>query len=180
MATRTRGYALRADIAAPPSRVWTALTEPVLLTRWLGLDVRIQPRQGGHFTATIAPGLTREATIDIFDPPRRLRMIYLPPASLPALDAAVVDDYLIGRERFTVVRLLCSGAGGRSMNAHFSQAHGHGRALQRLRVLVEQQGRMAAMDGKLMTVCIARRDRGAGPVIATLLISGLKIADRRR
>jgi uncharacterized protein YndB with AHSA1/START domain len=150
MATRTRGYALRADIAAPPSRVWAALTEPVLLSRWLGLDVRVQARQGGHFTITLAPGLTREATIDIFEPPRRLRLIYQPPPSLPAMDAAVVDDFLIGREDdATVVRLLCSGVPEHDeWAAHFAQTKGiMERAVQRLRVLVEQQGRVASMDG---------------------------------
>ena len=150
MATRTRGYALRADISAPPTRVWTALTEPVLLTRWLGLDVRIQARQGGHFSVTLAPGLVREATIDIFDAPRRLRLIYQPPSGLPALDAAVVDDFLIGREEdATVVRLLCSGVpDDDEWTAHFSQTRGTmERAMQRLRVLVEQQGRIASMDG---------------------------------
>ncbi|MEO8307006.1 MAG: SRPBCC domain-containing protein [Pseudomonadota bacterium] len=151
MATRTRGYALRADISAPTSRVWTALTEPVLLARWLGVDPRIQPRQGGHFSVTLAPGLARQATIDIFDPPRRLRLIYLPPPSLPALDAAVVDDFLIGWEdESTVVRVLCSGVPDNdAWTAHFSQTRGTmERAMARLRVLVEQQGRIASMDGK--------------------------------
>jgi uncharacterized protein YndB with AHSA1/START domain len=150
MANGTRGYALRADISAPTSRVWTALTEPVLLSRWLGVDVRIQPRKGGHISVTLAPGLTREATIDIFEPTRRMRLIYLPPPLLPAFDAAVVDDFLIGREEdSTVVRLLCSGVPtNEEWNAHFGQTRtAMERALVRLRVLVEQQGRMAAMDG---------------------------------
>jgi uncharacterized protein YndB with AHSA1/START domain len=150
MATRTRGYALRADISAPPSRVWVALTEPVLLSRWLGMEARIQARQGGHFSVTLAPGLTREATIDIFEPPRRMRLIYQPPPHLPALDAAVVEDFLIGREEdSTVVRLLCSGVPeDDEWAAYFSQTRGTmERAVQRLRVLVEQQGRVASMDG---------------------------------
>lgn len=149
MPTRTRGYALRADVTAPISRVWTALTEPVLLSRWLGMNVSIQARQGGHFAVTLAPGLEREATIDIFEPPRRLRLIYLLPPDLPALEAAVVDDYLIDREdNFTVVRLLCSGVpGDDGWTAHFNQTRAAmERALARLTVLVEQQGRVAPMD----------------------------------
>jgi uncharacterized protein YndB with AHSA1/START domain len=149
MATRTRGYALRADIDAPPSRVWTALTEPVLLTRWLGMDVRIQARQGGHYSVTLTNGLVREATIDVFEPPRRLRLMYLPPPDLPALDAVIVDDYLIGREDgVTVVRLLCSGVPeDEEWTAHFSQARSATeRSLLRLRLLVEQQGRPAPTD----------------------------------
>jgi uncharacterized protein YndB with AHSA1/START domain len=144
MATRTRGYALRADIDAPPSRVWTALTEPVILTRWLGPEVKIQQRKGGHFSAMLAPGLVREATIDVYEPPRRLRLMYLPPPSLPALDAVVIDDYMIGREDdLTVVRLLCSGVPeDDEWTAHFSQTRvSMERALARLRVLVEQQVR---------------------------------------
>jgi uncharacterized protein YndB with AHSA1/START domain len=151
MATRTRGYALRADIDAPPSRVWTALTEPVLLTRWLGVEVRIQARKGGHYSATLTNGLVREATIDIFEPPRRLRLMYLPPPDLPALDAVVIDDYLIGREDdSTVVRLLCSGVPeDAEWSAHFSQAKtATERALLRLRILVERQGRPAPTEEK--------------------------------
>jgi hypothetical protein len=51
-----------------------------------------------------------EARIDVFDPMRRLRLIYLPSDALPASDAALVDDFLLdSRGDVTIVRLLGSG-----------------------------------------------------------------------
>ena len=68
MAVKTRGYAHRVDLAAPPSRVWSALIEPALLSRWHGPNAVVKPKAGGRFSGTLDPGIEREATIDIFEP----------------------------------------------------------------------------------------------------------------
>lgn len=147
MALKTRGYAHRIDIAAPPPRVWDILCGPALLPLWLGADARIRPQRGGQLSATVAPGLARDAMIDVFEPPRRLRLIYLPPAELPAFDGAVVDDVLLdGENGSTIVRLLCSGVPDLpAWNPHYLKIRSTSeRALGRLKVLVEQRERMAA------------------------------------
>lgn len=147
MALKTRGFAHRIDIAALPPRVWTALCGPTLMPLWLGADAKIRPQQGGRWEATVAPGLTREATIDLFEPPRRLRLIYLPPADLPTHDGAVVDDILLdGEGENTIVRLLCSGVpDSPDWNPHFMKLRATTeRVMSRLKVLVEQRERMAA------------------------------------
>ena len=60
MAGKTRGYAHRVDIAAPRTRVWTALVEPKLLARWYGPGAEVRPREGGSFDSTLDPGIPHE------------------------------------------------------------------------------------------------------------------------
>jgi uncharacterized protein YndB with AHSA1/START domain len=144
---KTRGFAHRVDIEAPPPKVWTAMCGPSLAALWLGRDARIRPQQGGTWSATLAPGLSRDAIIDVFDPPRRLRLIYLHPAGLPTFEGAVVDDVMLEEiEGHTVVRLLCSGVPETpEWTQHFIKVRTAAeRALARLKVLVEQRERMAA------------------------------------
>jgi uncharacterized protein YndB with AHSA1/START domain len=141
---KTVGYAHRVDIAALPGQVWTSLTEQKTLGLWMGTDARIKPRQGGNFYVSLAPGLVREGLIDVFDAPRRLRLIYLTPPELPAFDGAVVDDFLLESQgAHTIVRLLASGIPDTTVwNPHYSRLRSAWeRALGRLKVLTEQQAR---------------------------------------
>lgn len=140
---KTRGFAQRIDIEAPAPRVWTVLCGPTLLPLWLGADARIRPQQGGQWSGTLAPGLTRHAMIDVFDPPRRLRLIYLPPDELSAFDGAVAEDILLEDDgRRTILRLLASGMPDLpEWNTHFVRVRAASeRALARLRALVEERG----------------------------------------
>lgn len=144
---KTRGFAHRIDIAAPPPKVWTVMCGPTLAALWLGKDARIRPQQGGTWSGTLAPGLAREGLIDVFDPPRRLRLIYQSPPDLPAFDGAVVDDVMLeDTEGHTVVRLLCSGMPDfPEWTQHYLKVRAAAeRALARLKVLVEQRERMTA------------------------------------
>lgn len=139
---KTRGFAHRIDIEAPPPKVWTALCGPMLAPLWLGKDARVRPQKGGTWFATVAPGLAREAMIDVFDPPRRLRLIYLTPPELPTFEGAVVDDLMLeDAEGQTVVRLLCSGVPDfPEWTPHYMKVRTAAeRALARLKVLVEQR-----------------------------------------
>lgn len=147
MPPRTRGFAHRIDIAATPMQVWTALSAPGLVPLWLGPDAKVTPRKGGGWAATVAPGLARDAMIDVFEPPRRLRLIYLPPPDLPGFDGAVVDDILLDSEgEHTIVRLLCSGMPDLpEWSPVFSKVRATAeRALSRLKLVVEQRDRMIA------------------------------------
>ncbi|HEV7632035.1 MAG TPA: SRPBCC domain-containing protein [Steroidobacteraceae bacterium] len=142
MATRTRGYAHRVDIAAPASRVWTALIEPKLLSRWMGPGARVRPKVGGSFVVTLEPGIQREASIDVFEPGRRLRLIFLPPPGFPEYDGAIVDDYLLEKEgEATIVRLLGSGLpeGGPWDPYYVKLRSNSERSLARLKLLLERK-----------------------------------------
>jgi uncharacterized protein YndB with AHSA1/START domain len=141
MPLKTRGYAQRIDIDGPVSVVWSALCGPALLPLWLGEDARMTPQSGGSWSGTLAPGLERHAMVDVFDPPRRLRLIYLPPEHLSAFDGAVADDILLEAEdaQRTIVRLLCSGMPDLpEWNMHYLKVRaGTERALSRLKSVVE-------------------------------------------
>lgn len=141
MPLKTRGFAQRIDIAAPVGKVWNALSAPDQLPLWLGEDARVKPQPGGSWSATIGPGLTRHAMIDVFEPPRRLRLIYLPPEELSAFDGAVVDDILLEADgaNSTIVRLLCSGVPDLpEWNTHYMRVRSASeRALARLKNLVD-------------------------------------------
>src|SRR3954465_11372671 len=78
MGDRIRGYAHRVDIAGDVPAVWRAFTEGVHLVRWGAPDPRLRPQAGGLFRASVDRVTQLEAHIDVYDPNRRLRLIYLP------------------------------------------------------------------------------------------------------
>jgi uncharacterized protein YndB with AHSA1/START domain len=143
MADRTRGYAHRIDILAPPALVWRALLEPALLAEWYAPGARVSARAGGSFEIRIDNDLVREAHIDVFDPGRRLRLIYLPPEDLPPSDHVIVDDFILSEEPGTaVLRLLGSGFPADDPDwedLYLRLRNGWGLALARLKVSLERR-----------------------------------------
>ena len=108
----TRGYAHLIEVDAPAARVWRALTDPALVSIWSGQEAEIDAREGGLYRIGKRNAGAREAHIDIFEPNRRLRLIYLNGPDLPSSDSAVVDDFLLDvrkGEGTTSLRLLGSG-----------------------------------------------------------------------
>jgi uncharacterized protein YndB with AHSA1/START domain len=100
------------EIEAPAARVWRALTDADLMRIWSGAPAEIDARQGGVYRLGSRGNGGREAHIDIFDPNRRLRIIYMHGPELPKSASAVVDDFLLDMragESQTSLRLLGSG-----------------------------------------------------------------------
>ena len=74
MLSRTIDLAL--DIDAPPVVVWEALTETEQLKRWLvASDVRAEKGAGGKRWISWGPNADAEETIDLWSPPRHLRIL---------------------------------------------------------------------------------------------------------
>ena len=98
------------DIRAPVKDVWNALVVEEWLTRWYSDTARVDARAGGFFRLGFAKESDVEATIDVFDEPKRLRLIYLPLGNLPS-DATLVCDFLLDDdgENTTTVHLFQSG-----------------------------------------------------------------------
>ena len=110
MSDKERGYAHRVDVRAGTQQVWRALTEAEQLTRWCSPDAQIRARQGGLFRASVDRVTEFEAHIDVFEPGRRLRLIYLPSPALPRTETVIVDDFILEPvPGGTIVRLLGSG-----------------------------------------------------------------------
>jgi len=108
----TRGYAHLVEVEVPAARVWCALIEPRLIRVWSGQESEIDPRQGGMYRIGKREAGAREAHIDIFEPNRRLRLIYLNGRDSPPSDSAAVDDFILDARRGegkTSLRLLGSG-----------------------------------------------------------------------
>src|SRR5581483_947284 len=142
MSDKLRGYAHRVDIAAEANNVWRALTSPEHLTRWCSPRADIKAKPGGLFRASVDRVIELEAHIDVFEPARRLRLIYLPSKELPQAEAAMVDDFILdssGTE--TIVRLLGSGIPSTAdWDAQYKRLRlGWQAAMTRLKVFVERQ-----------------------------------------
>lgn len=149
MTDQTRGYAHRVDIRAEINEVWQALIEPTRVARWYAPQARIDAREGGSYWIRADADLTREAHIDVFLPPRRLRLIYLMRPELPDDGSVVVDDFLLDRDELamrtsgtaaTVLRLLGSGVPETAAwdDMYVRLRSGWERALLRLKSSLEQ------------------------------------------
>jgi hypothetical protein len=83
-----------------------------------------------------------EAHIDVFEPARRMRLIYLPSPALPPADSAVVDDFILEPAAAgTILRLLGSGfPKTAAWDTQYRRLRlGWQGAMTRLKVLVERQ-----------------------------------------
>ena len=112
------------------------------LARWFGPNAEVKPCVGGTFDSTLDPGIHRQASIDVFEPGRRLRLVYLPPAGLPGCDGAMVDDFMLESEAgATIVRLLGSGVPHETpWDEYYLKLRVNSeRALARLKVLMERK-----------------------------------------
>lgn len=142
MSDRSRGYALRLEVAAPAQRLWRALIEPAMLAQWYATEARIDPRVGGSYRVRLLPDQEREARIDLFQPPQRLRLIYLPSAEMPAPDGVIVDDFILD-ERNGVTHLCLLGSGFPRAFEHADYfrrtQEGWTRALARLKMSAEKR-----------------------------------------
>ena len=147
MGDRERGYAHRIDVLADAADVWLALTDPTQLVCWCSPKAVIQPRQGGLFRASVDRVSEFEARIDVFEPGRRLRLLYLPSSSLPPAATVMVDDFILDRAPGgTIVRLLGSGVSGAPEwdTQYWRLRTSWQQAMARLKVFVEKQLRTGA------------------------------------
>jgi len=149
MPHQTRGYVHRVDIRAELDEVWQALIDPAIVARWYVPNARIDARERGHYWTRLDANVVREAHIDVYQPPRRLRLIYMPLPGLPDDNAVLVDDFLIdidaaatraAKSSVTIVRLMGSGVpDGHEWDSMYVRLRsGWERALLRLKIMFER------------------------------------------
>ncbi|MEN7341957.1 MAG: mechanosensitive ion channel domain-containing protein [Pseudomonadota bacterium] len=103
----TRHFKHHITLKCSIERVWTALTDPEQLQRWYCKDVDIAARIGGSFTATLHDDSEVEAVIDVFMPPRRLRMAQLTPdGEGPLPSGPVYEELTLHQDDDTVILTL--------------------------------------------------------------------------
>jgi uncharacterized protein YndB with AHSA1/START domain len=147
MSDKERGYAHRVDILADAGEVWRALTDNQQLARWCSPDADIRARPGGSFRASVDRVTEFEAHIDVFEPGRRLRLLYLPVKELPRADSVMVDDFILDRvPGGTIVRLLGSGVPATPEwdTQYWRLRTSWQQAMTRLKVFVEKQSKTGA------------------------------------
>jgi uncharacterized protein YndB with AHSA1/START domain len=147
MSDKERGYAHRVDILADAGEVWRALTDNQQLARWCSPGADIRARPGGSFRASVDRVTEFEAHIDVFEPGRRLRLLYLPVPDLPRADSVMVDDFILDRvPGGTIVRLLGSGVPAtREWDTQYWRLRtSWQQAMTRLKVFVEKQSKTGA------------------------------------
>jgi len=147
MAERTRGYAHRIDVRASAAMVWRSLTDPAQMALWYGPKARVTPRAGGSYVACFDKNLEREAHIDVFEPGRRLRLIYMTPRDLPPSEAVMIDDFILDTDQdMSVLRLMGSGfPQEEAWDPYYQRVRtAWAQALARLKVLTEKQAAGAA------------------------------------
>ena len=125
MTRATRGYAQFIEIQRPATRVFSAFTSKDWLERWYAAEASVDPRRGGTLKVRLRDGSVRDAIIDVFEQDRRLRLLYMPDASLPASPTGagpLVEDVLFDlKPGRTVVRVLGTGVPGeRDWDAYFA------------------------------------------------------------
>lgn len=171
MTNRTRGYVHRVDIRAELNDVWQALIDPALIAQWHVPGARVDARERGSYITRIDGSLLREAHIDVFKPPSRLRLLYMPLPGLPDNNAVLVDDFLLDIDdvesraagaTITIVRLMGSGVpDGREWDAMYMRLRsGWERALLYLKMMFERPEELVARRSG------AGRSRGAAPPTA--------------
>lgn len=150
MAERTRGYALRFEVAARPEVVWQMLTDQKQIGRWhlQGMDVDARP--GGSYRIRLDGDLEREAHIDLFQPPNRLRLVYMRQKELGEYDSVLVDDFLIDSPDGKTSRICVMGSGFQhsyEVAGFFQRVQASwNQSLNRLKVVAENWGLAGAAD----------------------------------
>jgi uncharacterized protein YndB with AHSA1/START domain len=142
MSDKLRGYAHRVDVSATPEKVWQAITQGDHLRKWCSPAADIKAKPGGLFRACVDRVIELEAHIDVYEPRRRLRLIYLPTKALPHTEHTMVDDFILDpMAPGTIVRLLGSGIPTtRDWDAQYKRLRmGWQAAMTRLKVFVEKQ-----------------------------------------
>jgi uncharacterized protein YndB with AHSA1/START domain len=71
----TRSHRETVDLSARMEDVWEAITNIDSLKEWLATDGEFAPHIGGHFSLALRDGTDMQGRIDIFLPPRRMRLV---------------------------------------------------------------------------------------------------------
>ena len=82
-------------IAAPPERVWAALTEPVQIAGWFGDRVEIDLRPGGEARFMFERYPTSRSRVEVVEPMRRFAFRWHAEGSDPLLPVEDVPNTLV-------------------------------------------------------------------------------------
>jgi uncharacterized protein YndB with AHSA1/START domain len=90
------------EMPAPPEEVWRWLTDPELLSRWLGADAEVDVRPGGDLRIRDESGAERTGWVEEAEKPHRLAFWWREPGE----DATRVEVELERTEEGTLLRVV--------------------------------------------------------------------------
>jgi uncharacterized protein YndB with AHSA1/START domain len=101
----------RIVVAAPAEAVWRALTDAEELMRWFPLRATVEPGEGGTISLSWGESGTGIATIAIWEPSRRLRVLEQRRDAKGRLVEIAVDYFIEAAAASTTLRVVHSGFG---------------------------------------------------------------------
>lgn len=91
--------------------VWSTVTDEKWLVRWYARDAEVEPHIGGSYRVEFEDDSVLEGRIDIFMPPRRMRVVMVPPEGDEHLPTGPITEEYIIREADEAVVLTIKVAG---------------------------------------------------------------------
>ena len=91
--------------------VWSTITDEKWLARWYAREARVDPHIGGGYRVQFEDDSVIEGRIDIFMPPRRMRVVIVPPEGDEHLPTGPITEEYIIREADEAVVLTVKVAG---------------------------------------------------------------------
>jgi len=107
----TRSHSEEVELAAGIDDVWAAITEVDAINQWLAKEGKFVANIGGRFALVLRDGSDLSGQIDIFLPPRRMRLVVSLRKSddLLASGPTTIEFALFKREEKTLLRVSVSG-----------------------------------------------------------------------
>ena len=107
----TRSHRAELEVAGKINDVWTAITDIEYLKKWLALDGEFTPQIGRPFSLSLRDGSESAGRIDVFMPPRRMRLVIAPREGEDPLPSGpiTVDFFLRERDEKTLMTISVAG-----------------------------------------------------------------------
>jgi uncharacterized protein YndB with AHSA1/START domain len=107
----TRSHSQEMRFSAEIRDVWGALTDIEQIKEWAGGDGTFSPYIGGAYDLTFQDGTRNRGRIDIFMPPRRMRLVQAPPDGEEPLSTGpmTVEFRLFEEDGKTELTVIASG-----------------------------------------------------------------------
>ncbi len=93
------------------NEVWSAMTDIDQIKRWLAIDGEFNPQIGGQFDLKLRDSYSVCGRIDIYMPPRRMRIIVIPDIQEGPLPTGPITIEMVVRETEKGTRLVVTVAG---------------------------------------------------------------------
>jgi len=107
----TRSHTAELESTRDRDEVWEALTDIDQIKRWLAVEGEFNPQIGGKCELKFRDGYSVIGRIDIFMPPRRMRVVVMPDKREGALPTGPITIEIVVRETDNGSRLLVSVTG---------------------------------------------------------------------